>query len=76
VHPLFTKPDSPLSGVLAFVLTLPWSVHIGIPIGILKPDLVSDRTGILSFLAVYAALNAGLIVWIGSRRRMNKEYEA
>src|SRR5206468_3939206 len=39
--PMLQQPDSPLSGVIAFVLTLPWSVVLTIPIARLWPRLMS-----------------------------------
>ena len=67
--PMFTRPDSPLSGVLVFVATLPWSVVVGIPIAILRPDVVDTRAGFLVVTAVNTALNAGLMFWLVGRVR-------
>ena len=34
--PMFTRPGSPLSGVVAVILTLPWSVIVAIIIAVLR----------------------------------------
>ena len=67
--PLFTRPDSPLSGVLVFVLTLPWSVLVGIPLAVWKPGLMSERAEILAVFGAFALINAVLICRIVRRAR-------
>jgi hypothetical protein len=68
--PMFARPDSHFSGVLVFVVTIPWSIILGIPISMLMPELVDTRVGFLFVSAMNAALNALLIFWaIGKVRR-------
>lgn len=62
--PMFTWPDSPLSGLPVFVMTLPWSVILGIPISILWPDLADTRAGFLIVAVVNVTLNTLLIFWM------------
>ena len=62
--PMFTRPDSPLSRVVAVMLTLPWSVVSAIIVAVLNPNLLNNLVGIVSVIAVQALLNAVLIFWM------------
>lgn len=70
--PMFRRPDSPLSGVVAVILTLPWSFILGIPVALLKPNLLNDLVGVIFLIAAGASLNAVLLFWVvwkGGRQR-------
>ena len=62
--PMFTQPDSPLSGVVAVMLTLPWSVVSAIIVAVLNLNLLNNVAGIVSVIAVQALLNAVIIFWL------------
>ncbi len=60
------------SGLLAFYLTLPWSLIFAVVLEIVSPGLIDSYLSLLVMIFISAAINAAFLYFLGSsltRRR-------
>ncbi len=60
------------SGLLAFYLTLPWSLIFSVVLEIVSPGLIDSYPSLLAMIFISAVINAAFLYFVGSsltRRR-------